>query len=61
MNADCNITLDRLIIEYNNDILKALTKLGVEYKILFMFSDLRPAPGPTSKNRHRYLQRTIQY
>ena len=60
MSLGCEITLDQLIIEYNNDILKALTNLAVQYKIGFMFSDLCPAPGATSKNRHRCLQRKVE-
>lgn len=34
--------------------------MGVQYKIGFMFSDLVPAIGPSSKNRHRCLQRQIE-
>ena len=60
MGLQCNVTLDQCLIEYNNDILKALTNLGVQYKIGFMFSDLTTAIGPTAKNRHRCLQRRIE-
>jgi len=56
----CIIGLDQLIIEYNNDILKALTSTILEYKILFNFSDLHPAPGPSKANKKRTLQRMIE-
>jgi hypothetical protein len=59
MTLGCQLTLDQLVFEYNNDILKALTNLAVQYKIGFMFSDLCPAPGPTAKNRFRCLQRRV--
>ena len=60
MTLGCQLTLDQLVFEHNNDILKALTNLGVQYKILFMFSDLCPAPSATAKNRYRCLQRKVE-
>ena len=60
MSLGCQLTLDQFVIEYNNEILKALTSLVVQYKIGFMFSDLVPAPGPSAKNRHRCLQRIVE-
>jgi hypothetical protein len=59
-NLQCNITLEQLIIEYNNEILKALTSTILQYKILFNFSDLHPAPGPSKLNKKRTLQRMIE-
>lgn len=59
-NLQCNIALDQLIIEYNNEILKALTSTVLQYKILFNFSDLHPAPGPSKLNKKRTLQRMIE-
>lgn len=49
-NLQCNIALDQLIIEYNNEILKNITSLVLQYKVLFNFSDLHPAPGPSKFN-----------
>lgn len=59
-NLQCNIALDQLIIEYNNEILKALTSTVLGFKILFNFSDLHPAPGPSKLNKKRTLQRMIE-
>lgn len=59
-NLQCNIALDQLIIEYNNEILKALTSTILQFKILFNFSDLHPAPGPSKLNKKKTLQRMIE-
>ena len=59
-NLQCNIALDQLIIEYNNEILKALTSTILQFKIVFNFSDLYPAPGPSKLNKKRTLQRMIE-
>ncbi len=52
--------LDQLIIEYNNEILKALTNLALQYRIGFNFTDLYPAPGPSKINKRRNLHRMIE-
>ncbi len=59
-NLQLNLVLDHLIVEYNNEILKSLTNLGLEYKVLTRFSDLLKAPGPTKINKHRNLWRMIE-
>lgn len=43
-NLQLNVLLDQVVVEYNNEILKSLTSLGLEYKIASFFGDLYPAP-----------------
>lgn len=52
--------LDHVIIEYNNETLKSLTNLGLEYKIANNFSDLFPATGPSKLNKKKTLMRMIE-
>lgn len=47
--------LDHFLVEYNNEILKNLTNLGLEYRILFNFMDLKMAPKANAKNKKRTL------
>ena len=59
-NLCANILLDQIIIEYNSEILKNLTNLGLSYKAAFMYSDLNPATGPSKLNKKKTLQRMIE-
>ena len=49
-----------MIIEYNNDILKNLTEIGIAYKLAFNYGDLKPAITAGKKNRKRCVQRRLQ-
>ncbi|MFM7857207.1 MAG: hypothetical protein ACKO96_36130, partial [Flammeovirgaceae bacterium] len=55
-----NIQVDQIVIEYNNEILKNLTNLALEYRIAFNFSDLHAALGPNRINKKKTLQRMIE-
>jgi hypothetical protein len=59
-NVQAGITLDQVIIEYNNEILKNLSSLGLQYKIAFKFSDLHPATRPSKLNKNKTLWRVIE-
>jgi len=59
-NLQATIVLDQVIIEYNNEILKNLTNLGLDFKIVNNFTDLYPAPGPSKANPKRTLWRMLE-
>jgi hypothetical protein len=53
------LSVDQVIIEYSNEILKSLTNLGLQYKIAFNYADLKKAPGPNKVNKKKCLQRMV--
>jgi hypothetical protein len=59
-NLQVNVQVDQIVIEYNNEILKNLTNLALEYRIAFNFSDLHAALGPNRINKKKTLQRMIE-
>lgn len=54
-----NMCIDQIIVEYCNDIMKSLTDLGIQYKLAFNYSDMKPAKGPNKLNKKRGLQTTV--
>lgn len=59
-NLQVNFHLDHVLVEYNNEILKNLTSLVLSYKVLFAFTDLASAPGPSKLNKKKNLWRMIE-
>lgn len=49
------LTIDQIILEYCNEILKSITDISLNYKLAFNFADLKPAKGPSKKNKKRGL------
>ena len=54
------MVLDQVIVEYNSEILKHLTNMGLEFKIALMYSDLFKAPDPSKLNKKRSLGRMLE-
>lgn len=50
-----SVGLDHFVIEYCNDVLKSITDLGINYKLAFNFSDMKPALKPNKVNKKRSL------
>lgn len=59
-NLQFTMVLDQFVIEYNNEILKNLTNLALEFRIANNFTDLHPAPGPSKFNKKKNLWRMIE-
>jgi hypothetical protein len=59
-NLQLSMLLDHCIIEYNNETLKSLTNIALDYRLAIMYSDLHPAPVPSKLNKKRNLQRMIE-
>jgi hypothetical protein len=58
-NLQLNMVIDQVIIEYNNEILKSLTALGLEYRLATNYSDLHPNPCNGSSSK-RSLWRSLE-
>lgn len=59
-NLQVSVFLDHVIVEYNNEILKSLTSVLLEYKVATMFSDLHGAMKASKLNKNKSLMRMIE-
>ena len=58
-NLQVSMVIDQVVIEYNNEILKSLTALGLEYRLATNYSDLH-SNARSGASAKRSLWRTLE-